>query len=368
MKFKVLLTLAAAALFTVSGMAQDAAPVGKVHGRVSDPTGVPKTQGTVSLSTDGGRTLKYSFPVSGNGDFTATGVAPGSYSLIFRLPDTAEGKFIDLIENVKVVAGQDTLQDIDMSRKEYIDKMTPEQQKQVEEFKKKNAEIMKGNAVIKQLNADLLQARQDNKDKKFDEAEQLMLKDTGMRPDGVLLWYELGSAQLGLKKYEDAIATYKKVLEIDAASKKPNIDLEGGSHAGLGEALARDGKADDVATAVAEYDEAAKINPTRAAFYLTNEAVVFQNTNNTDAQAIASDKAIAADPKNPLPYYLKGQSLVGKVTQDPKTKAWVLPAGLADAYNTYLKLAPTGPYAAEITSIMAELTKPVQTTFKATKK
>jgi len=359
MKLKFLLSLA--------GMAQDAT-TGKVHGRVLDPTGMPKGVGTVSLSTDGGHTAKFSAPVSATGDFVVTGASAGTYSIIYKMPDTPEGKFIDEIDNVKVVDGQDTQQDIDMSRKDYLDKMTPEQRKQVEEFKKKNSEIMQKNQIIKTLNADLGTARQDNKDKKYDEAEALMLKDTAAKPDGVLLWYELGSAQLGLKKYDDAVATYKKVLELDAASKKPNPELSGGAHAGVGEAYARDGKTADVATAQTEYDEAVKANPVRAAFYLTNEAVVFQNVNNSDAQAAAADKAIAIDPKSPLPYYLKGQALVGKVTQDAKTNAWVLPAGMADAYNMYLKLAPTGPYAPEITSIMTELTKPVVTNIKSTKK
>ena len=193
-----------------------------------------------------------------------------------------------------------------------------------------------------------------------------MLKDTVAKPDGYLLWYELASAQLGEKKYDDAIASFKKVLELD--SKKPSPELDGGAHAGIGEAYARDGKPDDVPTAEAEYDTAAKINPPKAAFYLTNEAVVFQNVNNGDAQAASAEKAIAADPKNPLPYYLKGQALVAKVTQDPKTNAWILPPGMQDAYNTYLKLAPTGTYAAEINSILKELTAPVATKYSATKK
>ena len=42
---------------------------------------------------------------------------------------------------------------------------------------------------------------------------------------------------------------------------------------------------------------------------------------NSDAQAAAADKAIAADPNDPLPYYLKGQALIAKATVDPKTSA-----------------------------------------------
>ena len=159
MKLKTLLSFAAAALLAVSMSVMAQAPTGKVHGHVTDPTGVPKGGGTVGLSTDGGHTFKYTFPVSASGDFTGDNIAPGTYAAILRLPETPEGKFVDMIDNVKIVAGQDTAQDIDMSRQAHLDKMTPEQKKQVEEFKKKNAEVVKGNQVIKNLNADLAEAR-----------------------------------------------------------------------------------------------------------------------------------------------------------------------------------------------------------------
>jgi tetratricopeptide (TPR) repeat protein len=358
MKLRAYLSLAAAILLSVSiaGMAQ--APTGKIYGRVTDPTGVPKGAGTVSLSTDGGHTLKYSFPVSSTGDYTGDGIAPGTYSVVFRLPDTPEGKLVDHIDNVKIAAGDNVHQDVDMSRQAYIDQMTPEQKKQVEEFKTKNTEVMKANQVIKVLNVDLNDARTANHDKKYDVAETLMLKDTGLKPDGELLWYELGNAQLGLKKYDDAVTSYKKAIDLATdPKKKPNPELIGGAHAAVGEADARNNKPEDAA---GEYDQAAKLNPTRTAFYYSNEAVVFQNVGNADAQAAAADKAITADPKNPLPYYLKGQALISKATVDAKTGVYVLPPGCEDAYQKYLDLAPTGPYANDVKAILAQSQTKVQ--------
>ena len=366
MKLRAYLSLAAAILLSVSiaGMAQ--APTGKIYGRVTDPTGVPKGIGTVSLSTDGGHTLKYNFPVTPTGDFTGDGIAPGTYTVVYRLPDTAEGKLVDHIENVKIAAGDNLHQDVDMSRQAYIDQMTPEQKKQVEEFKKKNADVMKTNQVIKVLNVDLADARTANHDKKYDVAETLMLKDTGLKPDGELLWYELGNAQLGLKKWDDASTSFKKAIEIGSdPKKKPNPELIAGAQAALGEVDARSNKPDDAAT---QYDLAAKTNPARTAFYYSNEAVVFQNVGNADAQAAAADKAIAADPKNPLPYYLKGQALISKATVDSKTGAYLLPPGCEDAYQKYLDLAPTGPYANDVKAILAQSQTKVENKYKATKK
>jgi len=366
MKLRTLLSLAATALLSVSiaGMAQTAAPTGKIHGHVTDPTGLPKGPGTISLSTDMGHTFKYTIPVNASGDFTGEGIAPGTYSVIFRLPDTPEGKLVDEYDNVKIAAGDDIKQDVDMSREAYLDKMTPEQKKQVEEFRKKNAEILKGNALIKNLNADLTAARAANHDKKYDEAETLMLKDTAAKPDGELLWYELGVAEIGLKKYDDASTDFKKTLDLANADKKPNPELIGGAYASLGEIDARTTKIDDAAAA---YDQAAKINPTRAGFYYFNETVIFSQIGNTEAQGTAADKAIAADPKNPLPYYLKGQALITKATVDPKTQKIVLPPGCTEAYEKYLDLAPTGQFANDVKSILEQSNEKIESKYKAKK-
>jgi tetratricopeptide (TPR) repeat protein len=366
MKLRSYLSLAAALLLSVSIAAVAQTPAaGKIHGHVSDPTGLAKGGGTITLSTDGGRTAKYSFLVNAAGDFTGDGIAPGTYTMSLKLPDTPEGKFVDQIEGVKIAAGEDLHQDDDMSRQAYLDKMTPEQKKQVEEYKKKNAEVMKSNAVIKNLNADLAAARASNHDKKYDEAEALMLKDTGIRPDSELLWYELGNAELGLKKWDDATNAYKKAIETASdPKKKANPELLGGAHSGLGEVDARTNKPEDAAT---EYDTAAKLNPPKAGFYYNNEAVIFSQVGNNDAQGVAADKAIAADPKNALAYYLKGQALIPKATVDPKTQMIVLPPGCAEAYEKYLDLAPDGQFANDVKGILASSNQKIETKYKAKK-
>ncbi len=117
----------------------------------------------MNLSTDGGATLEYTFPVTATGDFSGTAPA-GTYMLVYRAMDTPAGKMVDSIRGIKIVAGQDLAQDDDMSRQEYIDKMTPEEKKQLEDLKKANAEALKANSVINQLNADLKVVSQDKHD------------------------------------------------------------------------------------------------------------------------------------------------------------------------------------------------------------
>jgi tetratricopeptide (TPR) repeat protein len=368
-------------------------PTGKIHGHVTGPEGASKTSGTVSLSNDGGHSNKFTFPVTPNGDYEGE-ANPGTYTVVYRQADTPPDKFVDSIDNIKIVVGEDVLQDIDMSRKAYIDKLPADQQKQLAEIRKHNSEAMQANEVIKHLNADLKQALQDFTDvnnahdaavqalgataakadvdakeaeiktAKYTEIETLMLKDTAAKPDASVLWAQLGQAQLGLKKYDDAETTYKKVLDVEAASKKPNPQAQGAADAGLGEIYARTGK---VPEATAAYDAAAKANPPQAGVYLKNEAVIFYQEHNPDAQAAAADKAIQADPTMAVAYYLKANGLVANTTADPVTNKLIPPPGCIEAYQKYLDLAPTGLYAGEVKAIIASFAQKADTTYKAPK-
>ena len=380
------LGLAAAGLLALAlapGLAQQApaANTGKIHGRVINPTGQPQGGGTVSLSTDGGVTLKYSFPVDSTGAFS--GEAPaGTYMLVYRAADTPAGKMVDSIRGIKIVVGVDLAQDDDMSRQEYIDQMTPDEKKQLEDLKKANSEALKANSLINQLNADLKIVAQDKKDvndatatatqalgasaskaditakadeiktAKYTDIQSLMTKDTALKPDEALLWNSLGFAQAGLKDYDDAIATYKKAIDIETASKKPRLPVIAVAQAGLGEVYARTGK---IPEANAAYDAAVKADPTTAALNLRNEAVIFYQENNGPAQVAAADEAIKIDPNQAILYYIKGQGLVQNATVDPKNPAKiVLPPDCTAAYQKYLELAPTGPYAGEVASILQQ--------------
>ena len=195
--------------------------MGKIHGHVINPTGQPQGGGTVSLSLDGGHTLVFTFPVDSTGAYSGE-AKPGTYTLVYRAPDTPAGQMVDSIRGIKIVAGEDLEQDDDMSRQEYIDKMTPEQKKQLDDLKKQNAEALKANALISSLNADLKAVNQDKKDidsaiatatqalgasaskadiaakveeiktAKYTDIQSLMTKDTAAKPDEALLWNNLG--------------------------------------------------------------------------------------------------------------------------------------------------------------------------------
>lgn len=387
-----LLALAAMPAIAQTPAPANVGPTGKIHGHVTNPTGASQSGGTMSLNN--GAKEVATFPVDTNGDYSGS-APPGSYTLIYRTPGMEKDKQADKFENIKIVVGQDTAADDDMSRKEYIDSLPEETRKQLAEMKTHNAEAMKANAVIKVLNTDLKAAMADIhdadtarttatqqlgasasktdlaaketeiKNAKYTDVVTLMDKDTQLRPTESVLWAYLGQGQLGLKKYDEAEAAFKKAIDLDAASKKPRPEIQGLANSGLGEIYARSGK---VAEAAAAYDAAVKADPTKAGFYYKNEAVIYSQSGNNDAQAAAADKAIAASPNDPLPYYLKGQALIAKATVDPKTQRIVLPEGCGEAYQKYLELDPTGPYSADVKGILDSAGQKINSTYKATKK
>jgi tetratricopeptide (TPR) repeat protein len=381
------------ALPSAPAQAPSGEKMGKIHGHVINPTGQPQGGGTISLSTDGGHTLLFTFPVDSTGAFSGD-AKPGTYTLVYRAPDTPEGKMVDSVRGVKIVAEVDLAQDDDMSRQEYIDAMTPDEKKQLEELKKQNAEALKSNALINSLNADLKVVSQDKKDidaaqataqqtlgagatkaditaktdeikaAKYTDIQSLMTKDTGLKPDEPLLWNNLGFAQAGLKENDDAIATYKKSIDMETASKKPRLPVIGVAQAGLGEIYARQ---DKVADANAAYDAAVKDDPSNGPLYLRNEAVIFYQDNDNAAEAAAADEAIKIDPNQAVLYYIKGQGLVANATVDPKTNRIILPPDCTAAYQKYLELAPDGPYANEVAGILQQAGEKISSSYKAPK-
>ena len=100
------------------------------------------------------------FTVDADGNYAGS-APPGTYTLIYRTAGMPPDKQADKFENIKIVVGQDTVADDDMSRKEYVDALPEETRKQLADMKTHNAEALKANAVIKSLNADLKTAMAD---------------------------------------------------------------------------------------------------------------------------------------------------------------------------------------------------------------
>jgi tetratricopeptide (TPR) repeat protein len=359
--------------------------IGWIQGLVTDPTGVPEKGGTVSLSTDGGVTLRYNITVSPKGDYTAREPL-GNYTLVYRAPGTPEGKVTDIIHSVVINAGKGTVQDVDMTRQEFLDRLSPEQQEQLRLLKESNGKAAAINKAIASINADLETVNRDFadaenaratalrtldpsaspsdvdsmtyeiRDSKYTEIESLMTKATAEMPNEASLWIDLGRAQLGLKNYLDAETSFKKAVDLTSQAAGPSpqaasIDpqLAAAANAGLGEVYARTLMVDE---AHASFAAAIKADPAHAATYLRNLAVIYFQAGNVWAQIDAADEAIKADPQDALLYFIKAQGLAVDARVDPDTHQPKLSPECVAAFRKYLELAPTGEYAPQVTTIL----------------
>lgn len=379
------LTLACAAPL----LAQEPA---SVHGHVVNPAGQPVTAGDVKFTKDKTSAFKdekfsNSFPIDGSGNYKGTGVAPGDYRAVV----VEDGKMVDY-QDVTLKPGEDATLDFDMTRAAYLNSMTPEQKKELEEYKKKNAEVMSANQVINKLNATLKQVRADlaaaaptKGDVSADVANMKQAVDA--KPDTGLLWITYGdtlqaqgdhlaaadkaagkapmSDDAVLKEYADAADAYKKSIDLDAASKKPSPDVQSAAYNQMGNALAKEGKISD---ATAAFEGAAKADPPKAGMYYNNEAAIEFNAGQSDAALAAAEKAIATDPNRPDPYFIKGQVLIAKSTFDAKTQKLTAPPGCVEAYEKYLELAPNGAQAPAVREVLQSLGEKIDLKYKAGKK
>jgi tetratricopeptide (TPR) repeat protein len=267
-----------------------------------------------------------------------------------------------------------------MTRKEYIDKMTPADRAALAEYKKNAAATLAANAKIGNLNKLLTSSRELAKAGNYDEAVKNMTDATNAKPDEPILWEALGDAQAGQanaaaravggkttdpavqEKFTTALASYQKALSLNATAAKPSPATAAAADNQLGQIYAKLGKMKEASDA---YDAAAKADPTQAGMYYYNEAATLFNASAMDEAAAAADKAIAADPTKVDAYYIKGQALIQKATVDEKTNKITAPPDCIAAYQKYLELAPTGPHAEEIKGILAGIGATVTGTYKA---
>jgi tetratricopeptide (TPR) repeat protein len=383
-KLRVISLLAAAlmpvTLMPVSLPAQTPAAA-TIHGHVQNAAGMPIPKSEVRLTTDKSsefknQKFKYTFPIDASGDYKGEGIAPGDYLVIV----VSTEKSVDF-QNLVVKAGDDKVVNFDMTRKEYIDKMTPEEKTALEEYKKHVGE----SKVIANLNNALKQVRDDlaSKSPNYDEDIKTMQQATAQKPDEAVLWLNLGQVQLAqadaamkqakadhkpwqsdetiLKMYGDGIASYKKGIDVNSTAKKPIPGDAGIAWNSIGTAEAKLGK---IPEATEAFENAVKIAPATAGMVYGNEAAVLFNAGQNDAAGAAAEKAIAADPTKPDPYYVKGQSLIAKATVDKAGKISA-PAGCAEAYQKYLELAPDGAHAQEARDILTGMGQTVNTKYRA---
>ncbi|MFP5267780.1 MAG: hypothetical protein ACLGQU_10490 [Acidobacteriota bacterium] len=361
-----------------------------VHGHVSNPAGENFTPGEVQFTTD--MTVPYkqakisnTAQIDANGDYSATGIKPGQY-FVYVVRDKVVA---DQLQLTVTASQKDVTLDDDMSRAAYLKAMTPEQRKQLEEYKKKNAEVTSANKVIAKLNktlgkvrSDLKAAAPDHGDVSADVDE--MKQAVTVKPDVGLLWLTYGDTLMAQgrhlsavdksagkspaadaavgQEFSSAADAYNKAITLDKAATKPSPAALGADYNQLGNAMIASGKSND---AITDFESAAAADPTNAGMYYKNEAAVLYNAGQMDGALAAAEKAITANPNDPLPYFIKGQALVTKVTVDPKTNKMTPPPGCIEAYQKFLQLAPNDPKVAQVQAVLQSLGQSISKSYRA---
>ncbi|MGO8786792.1 MAG: tetratricopeptide repeat protein [Terriglobia bacterium] len=333
------------------------AQTGGLTGKCTGPGGVPLAGYTLNIE----RTeIKWTSHVKTNkkGEYTYIGLAPGEYKVTLLKEDKSTWYFI----SKRVGIGDPTVVDFDMgtlvqeAKKEQ--ESNPEYQKQVAEQKQSAS-----------LKAVFDQGRELYNQKKYTEAAATFEKALPLAKDKnvpIVLsqladaWAKAASVETSpdTRKEDQAKAMdyYQKVLAIS-----PN---EAAIHNNLGNLYADMGKPEDAA---AEFKKAADLDPTRASSYYYNLGAIMVNKGQMDAAAEALKKATDIDPTNANAWYWYGMALMGKAQVKPD--GTMIPApGTLEAFQTYLKLQPSGPWAAQAQASIDSLQGKEDLEYKKTKK
>ena len=355
---------------------------GTVKGVCKDTEGKPIADGVVVWANqDTG--MKYSLKTNKKGEYFSLGITSGSYNVtLYKTADDAkENKELFHFNKFQVTLADNTL-DFDLKKQaEEAAKgtgLTPEQIKQMQDAQEK---AKKENNTVKALNEKIVAANTAMKAGDFDIAIATLTEATKMDDTRDVIWAQLADAYRSSapkqtdpaeksRRLTEAVTDYHKALDlrqksIDTATKKDPEDNKrmAAYYNNLGEAASKSGKLDE---AVKAYTQAVQLNPEGAAGYYFNIGAVLTNAGKVDDAIAAFDKCIAADPNKADAYYQKGVNLIGKATlQGDKM---VAPSGTAEAFNKYLELAPTGPYADVAKQMLASIGAPVETGFGTAKK
>jgi tetratricopeptide (TPR) repeat protein len=335
-----------------------------VKGAAKDQEGKPIAGATVEFANqDTGQ--KYTLKTNNKGEYFSLGVTPGKYKVSL----INNGQVLFYFNGVAVtLANEENVVDFDLQKEAAAAKqrgqeqMSPEQKAQMEKAQKENT-------TIKQLNEKLATSNQLIQAGNFDQAIAVLKEATQIDPNRDLLWFKLGETYRAAapkqtdpaqksQMYNEAVASYQKALTL-----KPN---SGAYLNNLGDAQAKAGKTDD---AVKTFNQAAQADPTNAAQYYFNLGAVLTNGGKVDEAIQAFDKVIATDPNKADAYYWKGVNMLGKAKTDATGKM-TAPEGTDAAFNKYLQLQPSGPYADAAKQMLASIGSAVETSYgkKRTKK
>jgi tetratricopeptide (TPR) repeat protein len=339
--------LAFAMLFVGSARraaAQDAA----IAGTILDVAGKPWAEIPIEVVSDQG--AKLDTKTDKNGKYSFNHLRAGTYVLSVTLPGQKE-PYVG--GQVKVGAAQTVPADLNF--KDIVGK----QGKEFEEAKKKQEEEKEkfqglkqhfdtGVATLdqaRQAKAEMMKAPADQREsmkqnvsdlnnKAVTEFEAAKAASSEKDPNLQLVMARLGDAYDTAGRTDDAIAAYKRAIEL-----KPSFAY----YNNLGGIYGRAGKIDEASAA---YQKAAELDPAQAAQAWRNFGITMYNANKYKDAIEPLKKSTELDSKNPQTWYLLGTVLVGSMgfkKVGDKDIPDVQP-GTVEAYQHAIDLDPNGPW------------------------
>jgi len=236
--------------------------------------------------------------------------------------------------------------------------LTKEQKEAIDKQAKENAaNIAKNKALNDSFNA----GKEAMSAKNFDAAIENFQKGVEMDPNQNVIWANLADAyseQAKLKTGADQQAALDKATEsyTKAIALKPDNPAY---HNNYALALARSKKFDE---AQAELSKAAQLDPPNAGRYYYNLGALYTNGGQNGPAEEAFKKAIEANPDYADAQFQYATALSAKLSIGADGKM-VAPAGMKEALEKYLALAPTGQYADAAKALLEQLGATVQTNY-----
>lgn len=182
-----------------------------------------------------------------------------------------------------------------------------------------------------------------SRDGKYDDSIASFNKALAINPKCQDCYYNIGYAYSQKKEYDKAEESYKKAIEV-----KPDYAE---AYNGLANIYNAQRKFDLAADASKKASEIGGSAPGGlaggSADSLYNQGVILWNAGKVADAKKQFEAAVAANPNHAESHYQLGMVLVNEGNL----------AGAATEFNTYLKLAPDGPNAAQAKALVAQLPK-----------
>lgn len=366
-----------AALTMGAALAQTGAIAGKVIGEDGQPM---KGAWIVITRTD----IKGDYMVESNkkGEFFHAGLPLGTYNVQCNVGGKKTkgkiegGQVVDQMNGVRTRLGDPVEVNFSLveraARQKAVQKaaetgqltaemsreMSKEDRERLEKQMKERAAAMAKN---KELNDAFNAGMTALSAKNWDEAVTQFAKASEMDPKQHVVWANLAESYIGQAGAKPAEAQPIMDKGLDAWSKAIELKPDAPEyHNNYALALA---KAKKYPEAEAELTKAAQLDPPKAGTYFYNLGAVLTNIGQLEPAGSAFKKAIEADPSHADAQYQYGIYLMSKATTTADGKV-IPPDGTLQAFQKYIELKPTGPFADSAKGMIQMMDATLSTTYQ----